>query len=78
MHSADHNVPRNFTYKERRSMGATICTCFEILFLAGALMILALLVYAFLFWRFLNTACGSLVVTNWLAIILGARVDTDC
>jgi hypothetical protein len=39
---------------------------------------LALLVYAFLFWRFLNTACGSLVVTNWLAIILGARVDTDC
>jgi hypothetical protein len=78
MHSADHNVRNNFTYGESRPMGVTIRTSLEILFLAGALIILAFLVYAFLIWRFLNTTCGILVVTTRLGIILGPRFDTDC
>jgi hypothetical protein len=39
-------------------------------------MIFAFLVYAFLFWKFLNTTGGILVVTNRPKIILEPRFDT--
>jgi hypothetical protein len=57
-------------------MGGIIHTSLEILFLAGALMILAFLVYACLFWKFLNTIGWILVVTIRPEIILGFRFDT--
>lgn len=58
-------------------MGGIVRTNLEILFLAGVLMILAFLVYAFLFWKFLNTTGEILVVTNRPIIILDPRSNTN-